>query len=56
MLNGEQENSEESVKLHLSQISAVEKEKNTEFHLLRSVADEQRFNLALLSVKLLEEK
>lgn len=49
VLNGEQENSEESVKLHLSQISTVEN--GVEFW---SVADEQRFNLALLSVKLLE--
>ena len=49
VLNGEQENGEESVKLHLSQISAVEN--GVEFW---SVADEQRFNLALLSVKLLE--
>ena len=49
VLNGEQENGEESVKLHLSQISAVEN--GVEF---LSVADEQRFNLALLSVKLLE--
>ena len=49
MLNGEQENGEESVKLHLSQISAVEN--GVEFW---SVADEQRFNLALLSVKLLK--
>ena len=49
VLNGEQENGEELVKLHLSQISAVEN--GVEFW---SVADEQRFNLALLSVKLLE--
>lgn len=49
VLNGEQENGEESVKLHLSQISAVEN--GVEFW---SVADEQRFNLALLSVKLLK--
>lgn len=49
VLNGEQKNGEEDVKLHLSQISAVEN--GIEFW---SVADEQRFNLALLSVKLLE--
>ncbi|PVX33479.1 aspartate-semialdehyde dehydrogenase [Pasteurella langaaensis DSM 22999] len=49
VLNGEQESHEESVKLHLSNLSAVEN--GIEFW---SVADEQRFNLALLAVKLLE--
>ncbi len=49
VLNGEQENCEESVKLHLSHISAVEN--GVEFW---SVADEQRFNLAELSLKFLD--
>lgn len=49
VINGENENSEESVKLHLSQQSAVEN--GIEFW---TVADEQRFNIALLGVKLLE--
>lgn len=49
VINGENENGEELVKLHLSGISAVEN--GIEFW---SVADEQRFNLALLAVKLLE--
>lgn len=50
VLNGEQENGEENVKLHLGQFSAVEN--GVEFW---TVADEQRFNIALLGVKLLEE-
>ena len=49
VLNGEQESNEETVKLHLSGLSAVEN--GIEFW---SVADEQRFNLAFLAVKLLE--
>jgi len=49
VINGENENGEESVKLHLSQQSAVEN--GIEFW---TVADEQRFNIALLGVKLLE--
>lgn len=49
VLNGEQESSEDIVKLHLSQLSAVEN--GLEFW---SVADEQRFNLAYLAVRLLE--
>ena len=49
MINGENENGEESVKLHISQQSAVEN--GVEFW---TVADEQRFNIALLGVKLLE--
>ena len=49
MINGENENGEESVKLHLSQQSAVEN--SIEFW---TVADEQRFNIVLLGVKLLE--
>lgn len=49
VLNGEQESSEDNVKLHLSGLSAVEN--GLEFW---SVADEQRFNLACLAVKLLE--
>ena len=49
VVNGEQESNEESVKLHLSSLSAVEN--GIEFW---SVADEQRFNLAFLAVKLLE--
>ncbi|MDU4452170.1 MAG: oxidoreductase, partial [Haemophilus parainfluenzae] len=40
VINGENENGEESVKLHLSEFWTV--------------ADEQRFNIALLGVKLLE--
>ena len=47
VINGE--NGEESVKLHISQQSAVEN--GIEFW---TVADEQRFNIALLGVKLLE--
>ena len=49
VINGENENGEESVKLHISQQSAVEN--GIEFW---TVADEQRFNIALLGVKLLE--
>lgn len=49
VFNGEQESSEDIVKLHLSQLSAVEN--GLEFW---SVADEQRFNLAYLAVRLLE--
>ena len=49
VINGENENGEDSVKLHISQQSAVEN--GIEFW---TVADEQRFNIALLSVKLLE--
>lgn len=49
VLNGEQESNEETVKLHLSELSAVEN--GIEFW---SVSDEQRFNLAFLAVKLLE--
>ena len=49
VINGENENGEESVKLHLSQQSAVDN--GIEFW---TVADEQRFNIALLGVKLLE--
>ena len=49
VLNGEQESSEDIAKLHLSQLSAVEN--GLEFW---SVADEQRFNLAYLAVRLLE--
>lgn len=47
VINGE--NGEDSVKLHISQQSAVEN--GIEFW---TVADEQRFNIALLGVKLLE--
>ena len=49
VINGENENAEEGVKLHISQQSAVEN--GIEFW---TVADEQRFNIALLGVKLLE--
>lgn len=49
VINGETEAGEEQVKLHISQLSAVEN--GIEFW---TVADEQRFNLAHLSVKLLE--
>jgi len=49
VINGENENGEDSVKLHISQQSAVEN--GIEFW---TVADEQRFNIALLGVKLLE--
>ena len=50
VINGENENAEEEgVKLHISQQSAVEN--GIEFW---TVADEQRFNIALLGVKLLE--
>ena len=49
VINGENENGEDSVKLHLSQQSAVDN--SIEFW---TVADEQRFNIALLGVKLLE--
>lgn len=50
VLNGETESDEETVKLHLGSLSAVEN--GIEFW---SVADEQRFNLAFLTVKLLEK-
>lgn len=50
VLNGETESGEETVKLHLGSLSAVEN--GIEFW---SVADEQRFNLAFLTVKLLEK-
>ena len=50
VLNGEKESDEETVKLHLGNLSAVEN--GIEFW---SVADEQRFNLAFLTVKLLEK-
>ncbi|WP_394853350.1 oxidoreductase [Exercitatus varius] len=50
VLNGETESDEETVKLHLGNLSAVEN--GIEFW---SVADEQRFNLAFLTVKLLEK-
>lgn len=49
VLNGESESGETAAKLHISQLSAVEN--GVEFW---TVADEQRFNLAHLSVKLLE--
>ncbi|OOR98653.1 aspartate-semialdehyde dehydrogenase [Canicola haemoglobinophilus] len=52
--NGESENREENVKLHISALSVMEKsavENSVEFW---SVADEQRFNLALMAVKLVE--
>lgn len=49
VLNGEQESNEDNVRLHVSDLSAVEN--GIEFW---SVADEQRFNLAFLAVKLLE--
>lgn len=49
VVNGETEGAEEQVALHISQLSAVEN--GVEFW---TVADEQRFNLAWLSVKLLE--
>ena len=49
VINGENENAEEGVKLYISQQSAVEN--GIEFW---TVADEQRFNIALLGVKLLE--
>ncbi|MCK3657181.1 aspartate-semialdehyde dehydrogenase [Pasteurellaceae bacterium Pebbles2] len=50
VLNGEAESSEEQVKLHISGLSAVEN--GVEFW---TVADEQRFNLASLTVQLLEK-
>ncbi|ABR74949.1 aspartate-semialdehyde dehydrogenase [Actinobacillus succinogenes] len=50
VLNGEAESGEDAVKLHLGGLSAVEN--GIEFW---SVADEQRFNLAFLTVKLLEK-
>lgn len=49
VINGEKENGEDNVKLHLGQFSALEN--GIEFW---TVADEQRFNIALLGVKLLE--
>ena len=49
VVNGEQENGEDAVKLHLSQ--AVRTETGVSFW---SVADEQRFNIAFLGVRLLE--
>ncbi|NBH74675.1 oxidoreductase [Rodentibacter pneumotropicus] len=49
VINGEQESGETQVKLHINPLSAVEN--GIEFW---TVADEQRFNLAHLSVKLLE--
>lgn len=47
--NGENENNEESVKLHIGNLNKLEN--GIEFW---SVADEQRFNLALMSVRLME--
>ncbi|BFU62926.1 MULTISPECIES: oxidoreductase [Rodentibacter] len=49
VINGEMESGESQVRLHISGLSAVEN--GIEFW---SVADEQRFNLAYLSVRLLE--
>ncbi|WP_439327562.1 oxidoreductase [Lonepinella sp. BR2357] len=49
VLNGEQENNEETVKLHISDLKISEN--GVEFW---TVADEQRFNLACLAVQLLE--
>ncbi|MGQ9444691.1 oxidoreductase [[Pasteurella] aerogenes] len=49
VINGERENGEADVKLHISGVSAVEN--GISFW---TVADEQRFNIAFLGVKLLE--
>ncbi|WP_439290774.1 oxidoreductase [Lonepinella koalarum] len=48
VLNGEQENNEETVKLHISDLKVIEN--GVEFW---TVADEQRFNLAFLAINLL---
>ncbi len=48
VLNGEKESTEEAVKLHINSLTAVEN--GVEFW---TVADEQRFNLAFLAVRLL---
>ncbi|MGQ0286266.1 oxidoreductase [Pasteurellaceae bacterium 22721_9_1] len=50
VLNGEREAHEEKVKLHISDLSAVEN--GVEFW---TVADDQRFSLAFLTVQLLEK-
>ena len=51
--NGEKENGEQAVKLHIGNLKALENsiENGVEFW---TVADDQRFNLALLGVKLLK--
>ena len=49
VINGENENAEETVKLHISDLN--QRENVVEFW---TVADDQRFNLALLTVKLVE--
>ena len=51
--NGEKENDEQAAKLHIGRLKPIDStmENGIEFW---SVADDQRFNLALLSVKLLE--
>lgn len=49
VINGENENGESDVKLHISSLNTLEN--GIEFW---SVADEQRFNLALMAVKLVE--
>ena len=51
--NGEKENGEQAVKLHIGNLKALENsiENGVQFW---TVTDDQRFNLALLGVKLLE--
>ncbi|TID18110.1 aspartate-semialdehyde dehydrogenase, partial [Avibacterium paragallinarum] len=54
VINGEKENGENDVKLHLSNLSQIESavQNGIEFW---SVADDQRFTLALMAVKLAEQ-